>query len=166
VKIATQKIIERLPMLKDKIPNYDSVLLEERTLAELDKTKQTFLKMIWFFEEPRKNDFNIGDIQTNVDPSWVSFALECIMTYFQKDTYLTEEPDFSLITDETEYLSPSECAQHFTQNGLDFSRQKFNVYVQRGNIPEPDLIIGDRKFWLKETCDAYLESNVNKQESN
>lgn len=149
-------------MLKDKIPNHDSILLEEQTLNELNETEQVFLKMIWFFESPSKNNFNLYDLLKYIDKDWLSFALECIVTFFYKDNYFESKPDFSIITSDTEYLNQTNFTnflnEHKNAHGKNFSRAMLNSYLNRGIIPEPDLELAGTKYWLKETCEEYLSS--------
>lgn len=162
MKQATVKILEYFPNLKNKMPNYDSVLLEERTLEELNSTEQVFLKMIWFFESPSKNNFNLYDLLKYIDQEWISFALECIVTFFHKDTYLDVKTNFSIITDETEYMNQTNFVDFLNENkekhGKNFSRAMLNSYLSRETIPSPDIELAGSKYWLKETCEEYLSS--------
>jgi len=166
MKQATTKILASFPNLKDKIPNYDSVLLEERTLKELNSTEQVFLKMIWFFENPSQNNFNLYDLLKYIDQEWLSFSLECIVTFFYKDTYLGGKPNFSIITGETEYMNQKNFVDFLNENkekhGKNFSRAMLNTYLSRGTIPSPDIELAGNKYWLKETCERYLRSITNR----
>lgn len=161
MKYSTRKILEFFPMLKDKIPNHDSILLEEQTLNELNETEQVFLKMIWFFESPSKNNFNLYDLLKYIDKDWLSFALECIVSFFENDTYLLKDAHFSIIKEGNDYMNQTRFAdflnEHKSLHGKNFSRAMLNTYLKRGVIPEPDLIIGNTKYWEKDTCRDYLD---------
>lgn len=162
MKQATDKVLDNFPILKDKIPNYESVLLEENTLEQLNNTEQVFLKMIWFFENPTRNNFNLYDLLEYLDQDWIPFALESIITFFYKDTYLTSQPSFSIITDDTEYMNQTNFVDFLNENkkkhGKNFSRAMLNSYLNRESIPRPDIELAGTKFWLKETCESYLYS--------
>lgn len=162
MKKATSKVIKEFPHLKEFLPNSESVLLEQQTLDKLNDTEQVFLKMIWFFERPHDNNFNLYDLLQYIDKDWVSFALECIFIYFEKDTYLVDNPTFSVVTEDSTYYNQSDFVNYLNDNKdkhkRSFSRPMLNVYLKRGNIPSPDLVIADTKYWLKETCTAYVES--------
>ncbi|MFG6121126.1 hypothetical protein [Thalassobacillus sp. B23F22_16] len=165
MKKATEKIINYFPSLKDNIPDCDSILLEEQTLQELSDTEQVFLKMIWFFEQPSQNNFNLYDLLEYLDQDWLSLALESIMTFFYKDNYFGDNPGFSLITDESDYMNQTNFAnflnEHKKLHGRNFSRPMLNSYLNRGIIPTPDLELAGTKYWLKETCESYLNSIAN-----
>lgn len=162
MKVATKKIIEYFPYLEKLIPDSESVILEQQTLDNLNDTEQVFLKMIWFFERPDDNNFNLYDLLRYIDKDWLSFALESIVVYFSDDTYLIDEPTFSLITDDKVYLNQNNFTNFLNENkekhGRKFSRPMLNTYLKRGVIPNPDLTISDTKYWLKETCEKYLDS--------
>lgn len=162
MKHATAKVLESFPILKDEIPNSDSILIEERTLEKLNNTEQVFLKLIWFFENPSKNHFNLYDLLKYIDQSWLSFSLECIVTFFYKDTYLDGKPDFSIINEDTEYMNQTNFVDFLNENkekhDKNFSRAMLNSYLSRETIPLPDIELSGNKYWLKETCEEYLNS--------
>lgn len=162
LKRATKKIVEYFPCLKNSIPNSESVILEQRTLDKLNDTEQVFLKMIWFFEQPHENNFNLYDLLEYVDGDWLSFALECIFVYFSEDTYLIKRPTFSVVTEDKVYLNQNGFTNflnvHKDKHNKNFSRPMLNTYLKRGLIPKPDLTVADTKYWLKETCEEYLYS--------
>lgn len=167
MKKATKKVIDYFPFLEKHIPDSESVILEEQTLEKFSEVEQVFLKLVWFFEQPEKNNFNLYDIYSSLDGDWLSYALECIFFYFSEDTFLMNEPNFSLITDETELYNQSDFANylldHVDKHNIKFSRQMISTYSKRGTLPDPDLVIGRKKYWKKDTCEAYLEhiSNIN-----
>jgi len=161
MKHATKKVLDFFPILTEKVPNYDSVLLEETTLNELNDTEQVFLKLIWFFEKPTQNNFNLYDLLQYIDKDWLPFALECIVTFFYKDNYFENNRNFSIITNDTEYLNQANFTKYLNEHKdaheKKFSRAMLNTYLNRGIIPEPDLEIAGTKYWLKETCEKYLK---------
>lgn len=161
MKKASKKIINYFPYLEKYIPNSESVLLEQQTLDKLNDTEQIFLKLIWFFEMPDENNFNLYDLLKHIDQSWLSFALECIFIYFSEDTYLMSEKTFSVITEDKIYFNQTDFANFLNDNkekhGKNFSRAMLNTYLKRGVVPIPDINIANNKYWLKETCEKYLK---------
>jgi len=162
MKRATKKIIDFFPHLEKHIPDSESVILEQQTLDNLNETEQVFLKMIWFFERPKDNNFNLYDLLEHIDKDWLSFALECIFIYFSEDTYLMDESKFSIVTENSIYLNQSDFVEflnkHKKSHGMNFSRAMLHTYFKRGLIPKPDLTVANNRYWLKETCNLYLDS--------
>lgn len=158
----TSKVVEMFPALEKHIPDYDSVLLEQQTLNQFNDVEQVFLKLIWFFENPNEYNFNLFDLYRSLDDDWLSFALECIVSFFENDTYLLKETQFSLVKESNDYLNQTRFAdflnEHKSLHGKNFSRAMLNSYLNRGIIPEPDLELAGTKYWLKETCEEYLSS--------
>lgn len=161
MKKASKKIISYFPYLEKFIPNNESVLLEQQTLDKLNDTEKVFLKLIWFFEKPTQNNFNLYDLLQYIDKDWLPFALECIVTFFYKDNYFENNRNFSIITNDTEYLNQANFTKYLNEHKdaheKKFSRAMLNTYLNRGIIPEPDLEIAGTKYWLKETCEKYLK---------
>lgn len=161
MKKATKKIIDSFPLLEKHIPDYDSVMLEQQTLDRFNETEQVFLRLIWFFENPEKNNFNLLDIYESLEGDWLSFAIESIAFFFEKDTFLLKEANFSLITERSELLNQSDFARFLSDNqelhNIKFSRQLISTYLKRGTLPDPDLTVAGRHYWEKETCENYLK---------
>lgn len=164
MKNATKKVLDYFPMLEKHVPEHDSTLLSNETLSKLNETEQIFLRLIWFFENPDKENFNLESLYKEVDRDWLAFALEAIYSFFKNDTYLLDKQDFSMVTRDSKYLNQTEFANYLTENGLNYSRHKLHVYLNRGNIPAPDLTISNAKYWLLSTCDRFL--NHEKQRMN
>jgi len=164
MKKTTEKVIEMFPALEKHIPDYDSVLLEQQTLNQFNDVEQVFLKLIWFFENPNEYNFNLFDLYRSLDDDWLSFALECIVSFFENDTYLLKDAHFSIIKEGNDYMNQTRFAdflnEHKSLHGKNFSRAMLNTYLKRGAIPEPDLIIGNTKYWEKDTCQDYLEEII------
>ncbi|OZU89091.1 hypothetical protein CIL03_08745 [Virgibacillus indicus] len=100
-------------------------------------------------------------IYKTLDNDWLEFSLEVIVVFFSKDTYLIQKPTTSLITDKEQYLNQSQFAVYLSENGLKYDRAKINMYLKRGKLPEPTLIIAGMKYWEKSVCEAYLHSQMN-----
>lgn len=162
MKQSTKNILNSFPVLEDKIPNDESVLLEEQVLNQLNDTEQVFLKLVWFFEKPYENNFNLFDLFNQIDKDWLSLALESITIFFYKDNYFEDNTSFLILTEQDEYLNQSDFADFLNENkeahGKKFSRPMVNTYLKRGLIPSPDIEIAGAKYWLKETCAEYVQN--------
>ena len=156
MKVATKQIVDKFPMLKTKLPDHESVLLSEETLKHLSDTEQFFLRMAWFFENPRKENFNLNTLFDQIDEEWLSFALESINVFFKRDTYLLDQTDFSIITEDSMYYSQSDFATYLNEHGFNYSRPKINTYKSRGTIPPPDITVSNVPYWELSTCESYL----------
>ena len=162
MKKSTEMILKHFPILENHINDSGSAVLRDSILTELNSTERTFLCLAWFFENPDIESFNLETLYKNLDNDWLSIALELIVYFFANDTYLINEPTFSLVTEKSEYLNQANFTkflnEHKNVHGKNFSRAMLNSYLNRGIIPEPDLELAGTKYWLKETCEEYLSS--------
>lgn len=159
MKRATKKIIQRLPQLEKHLNDDESVLLADEVLSKMTDVEKTFLRLCWFFESPDTQNFNLETIYKNLQDDWLEFALASIFAFFTGDTYLIKKSNVSLVTEDTEYLSQAQFAEYLNENGLKYDKKKLNTYLTRGRIPSADLEVGGRKYWLKDTCRAFLKLN-------
>ena len=163
MKHTTKRIIEKFPMLEEKILAHESVLLAEEAIQSLDCIEQTFLKLAWFFENPNHANFDLTSLYKNLENDWLEWALELITLYFRQDTYLIKKPSFSIIKEnDSNYLNQSQFANYLTEHGLKYDRAKVKNYYDRGIIPEADLIISNTKYWSIESVQAYCEKEKGK----
>jgi len=164
MKSATRNIIEYLPSVENNLKDKVSTKKPTDSLdtVDLDHVIDTFTKLAKFFESPEKEVFNLQDIYNNLDDSWLRLALDSISLFFEEDTYLIKDSE-PIIMKEEDYLSQKEFANYLNENGQKFSEAKMSVYVQRNVIPEPDLMVINRRYWKKETCKDFLISLKNKE---
>lgn len=154
---ATGVVLQYFPMLKDHIPNGDSALLTDDSLSKLNPTQQTFLRLIWFFEKPNEANFNLESLYKELDEDWIEFALEAVYTFFKKDTYLLQQSQSMLVKEDSEFLNQSQFARYLSDQGLNYSRKKFNVYLSRGKLPKPDLTVSGTPYWELITCESFVK---------
>lgn len=158
MKITTQRIIEKFPMLEEKLKACESV--GEGDLQSLLPLERTFLELACFFENPGEFHFDLALLYKNLDNDWLEWTLELITQFFREDTILIQNPSFSIIKDGNDYLSQSQFAQFLTERGLKYDRQKVNLYYERGKIPQPDLRVGGIRYWGRSTAVKYLEQEM------
>lgn len=156
MKNATKEILSYFPMLEKYLNDNDNVLLFDETLSNLTDEEATFLKLVWFFENPDEQNFNLEMLYNYFSDDWLEFAIETIDLFFKHDTYLIKRPTTSFVSESKDYLNQTEFADLLVSNGVPFTRQKVNIYLKRGKMPQPDLTISNSKFWLASTCLEYL----------
>ena len=162
MKNSTTKIMNRFPNLEQYLNSNDRIILSDDVLFSMNNVEQAFLRLAWFFENPDKENFNLETLYKNLDNDSLAFALEVIYNFFANDTYLMQKPNFSIVTEDSEYYNQSQFARFLKENGLTFTRSKLNTYLKRGIVPQPDLTVSDSNFWLKKTCQHYLDENKSK----
>lgn len=162
MKKATNEILKMFPNFKKHVLAYENMLMTHDALKDLDDVQSTFLKLIWFFEDPKQESFDIRLLYLHLDNDWLEFALKLITEYFREDTYLIREPSFSLVTDDSEYFSLTQFADYLTEHGFRYDRQKMNLYYTRGVVPKPDIVIGGVKYWNLKTVENYKAKEKNR----
>lgn len=150
MKNATKRIIEEIPViekyLKGDLPD------------QMDEHSKVFLNLALFFEQPNHNSFSMERLFELRD-EWLELALETVHVFFAKDTYLINNPTHSFIKDE-DFLNQSRFVEFLTNNGLKYSKAKLSMYIKRGTMPEPDLILNDTKYWHIKTCEEFLQKQL------
>lgn len=162
MKKSTSQIIEKFPRFKDQIHAYENMLLANNALKDLNSVESTFLKLIWFFENPEQETFDLRTLYLHLENDWLEFALELIVQFYREDTYLIRKPSFCIIKESSDYLNLTQFAEFLSANGLNYNRQKLNLYFSRGIVPKPDLIIGNVKYWSKKTVEYYKKTEENR----
>lgn len=163
MKIATERIIEKFPMLEEELSSNENVLLSNHALEKLSEVEQVFLRLACFFEKPNEGNFNLESLYKHLNNEWLEFALEVIHTFFHKDTYLIQDPTHSIITDGDYYMNQSRFADFLKENGLNYDRSKLNIYIKRGKAPKADITIGGTKYWERSTCEKFLEEQLHRE---
>lgn len=163
MKKTTRRIIEKFPMLENKLEVHLDIELAPDALPSLETIEQIFLKLAYFFESPNDEGFDLRMLYKHLDDDWLEWALELITLYFREDTHLIKKPSFSIIKEnDANYLNQSQFADYLTEQGLKYDRAKVKNYYDRGIIPDADVIISNTKYWSKETVQAYCEKEKRK----
>lgn len=164
MKKATSLIIEKMPYLEKHVQADHNMLVRQHALDALDdEIERTFLQLIWFFEEPKINDFDLKNLYRHLENDWLVFALDVIDFYFKEDTYLIQESSDSVLVSD-DYLDQSAASRYLEEIGLqNFSQSKIATYIYRGTFPKEDLLISGKKFWRTNTLDKYANEQLNKE---
>ena len=131
MKKTTQRIVEKFPNLKDKVLERQGsglVIVDDYAISR--SSGAIFLKLALFFESPEKAHFDLASIYKDLDNDWLEWALELITQYFQEDTFLIQNPSFTMIKDGSDYLNLTQFAQFLTEQGLlKELKTKINYYM-------------------------------------
>lgn len=111
MKKATTMILNMFPVLEESLNQNQP---NAQGLSELTEMEQTFLELARFFEDPEGQNFDIQMIYQTVDNEWLELALDVITLFFSRDTYLLQNPSFSLVTEKDTYLNQSQFADYLS----------------------------------------------------
>lgn len=151
MKGSLQMIFDKYPKVKEKFYNNEIQLSTNQ--------EDVFYQLCLFMNEPDKYSFNISLLYQFLEDNELIFALQTISFFFRNDTYLIKEKQNLLIkdvSDDIELFNQQMFSDYLSNNGFNFSPQKVNTYKRRGIIPQGDISIGGKPYWLKETVEQYL----------
>lgn len=151
-------LLNAYPYLEDKMNAYENVFMHDEALHDLEtEEERTFLRLLWFFKNPKENSFDINLLYQHLIGEKLAFALDLIAHYFRNDTYLLQGSSHKLILSSTEYFSQSEFARELINAGLDYTQAKVATYRKRGKFVEEDVIIAGVPYWSKGTVENYID---------
>ncbi|MED4456154.1 hypothetical protein [Metabacillus fastidiosus] len=163
MKSSTREIIEALPILEGKINAHENLFLTEQALDGLNEVEATFLKLAWFFEDPKNVSFSIELLYQNLENEWLELALELIFHFFKKDTYLIKKSHVSIVKEDDEgYFNQKQFSDYLAENGLDYDRHKLCMYYKRGVLPPYAFKLAGKPYWNKESVESYCENEKDK----
>lgn len=156
MKKATKMVIEKFPYLEKHVHAHENVLARQQVLSEVESAlDETFIEMIWFFENPDKNNFDLQKIYKTLSDEWLLFALDVIHVFFKDDIYLIKKSLESIIVSD-DYVDQAGASRQLIKSGLEtYTQNKIATYIYRDMFPKPDLVISGKKFWRKETILRY-----------
>ncbi|MBT2655375.1 hypothetical protein J7E81_09010 [Bacillus sp. ISL-18] len=158
MKRSTKRIIEKFPNFKAKLKAYENILSVEEAMQGLTEVEAVFLRLTWFFEAPEQESFNIGLFYHHLDNEWLEFALELMIQFFREDTYLIQQPTFSILRETPDhYFNQKQFADFLSENGLNYDKRKLNVYYSRGKLPKADVEFAGTPYWSKSTVEMFCE---------
>jgi len=157
-------IFEAFPQIEKGFGKSESLQVNEGS----DPILFTFYKLALFFQEPKNNDFDMRLVYLHLQDDWLSFAFECLETFFKEDTFSLSK-DYSSIIKEAEdpLLNQTGFSDILESKGFDIDRKKLNVYYKRDKLPTPDRIISGLPFWYLSTVLRFAENtDIKKKETN
>jgi hypothetical protein len=158
MKRSTKGIMEVFPKFKGKLRAYENILLVEEALKGLTAVEAVFLRLAWFFEAPEQESFNIGLLYHHLENEWLELALELMNQFFQEDTYLIQNPTFTILRETTDhYFNQKQFADFLSEHGLNYDKRKLNVYYSRGKIPKADVELAGIPYWSKSTVEEFCK---------
>lgn len=132
----------------------------EQTDLELNEEEKVFLQLVLFFQSPDLQKFDLSLLYKHFDGEEIRIALNAILTFFKKDTYLlaSDTQTFSIIN-EDELFNQKMFSQYLRDNGYPtMDSRVLNVYYSRGLLPTPDLVIGKVPYWSKAKVVNYAKT--------
>lgn len=133
----------------------------------LNHVEATFLKLAWFFEEPEHENFNIGLLYHHLDGEWLELALELVTQFFKEDTFLIQQPTFSIIREgKDHFYNQKQFADFLSESGLNYDKRKLNVYYNRGKLPKADVLLTGKPYWNRSTVEDFCEQEKSRKKSN
>ncbi|MGM0867468.1 MAG: hypothetical protein ACQEWF_22665 [Bacillota bacterium] len=163
MKRTTRRVVKTFPKFEDQLKAYESDVLADDALEGLDDVQATFLQLAWFFEDPEHEHFDLSLLYRHLDNDWLEFALELVTEYFREDTYLIQNPSYSLIKEGSDFLSMSQFAHYLREQGLRYDRHKLHLYYGRGKVPQADLVVGGIRYWSKKTVERFGEQEKSRK---
>lgn len=165
MKRTLQYIFDRYPSVKEKL---------DGGVNPSTNVEEVFYQMALFISDPEKYSFNINLLYKYLENEDLTFALQTIITFFQKDTYLIQNNQNLFINAEelknTKLYNQTMFAKYLTNNGVNYSVNKFSTYYKRSiegknkKIPKPDLLINGTPYWYENTVQIFLENELQEKE--
>jgi hypothetical protein len=97
MKHSTQKMVIQFPHLEEKLQAWQEGKSKKSVVEGLGEIEYTFFKLACFFEDPKNHEFNLQWVFQNLQDERLELSLELMIEFFRKDTYLIQQPTFSLI---------------------------------------------------------------------
>lgn len=139
-----------------KIPELEPLILGKVSDDSIeDIVLHTFFQLACFFEDPSNNSFDLRNLYNNLHGDMLYFAKQLIGEFVAGDI-----SGNLLMRDGNEYLDQRRFAEYLTENGLRYSEAKLSVYIKRGYIPKPNLVINGKRYWKRETGKKFLYDNL------
>ena len=67
MKKTSLRIIEKFPILENKLLSYEDLESAAEVLQSLEPVKRTFLRLAWFFENPDQEHFDLNILYKELD---------------------------------------------------------------------------------------------------
>lgn len=153
MKTVTKRILETFPNMK---------LQSAEQPDQLNDIQSVFFSLALFFEHPDKHPFELNLLYKHLENDWLEFALALVTEFFQKDTYLIQKPNYSLITELDQYKNQTQVAMYLTDHQVPYSSAKIKTYYDRGKFPAADLVVAGQKFWTEQTIQTFIDQELEK----
>lgn len=152
MKSATKEILAKCPNLASYV-NSEGVPID---WTPLNEHEQALVALARFFEY--EETFDLKKLFKEVDPDWIPFALEILLTYFYEDTYLANTQKPLIINNLNDLLSQQNFAELMNEHGHNMDVKKIHMYRKRGKLPKETAMIGGKPYWIKEDVQHYIQS--------
>ncbi len=163
---SVEKIFDRYPNVKEKTKNPNN----PQTI--LTTQEAVFYQLVQFFNQPDAFQFSLNMIYEHLRDEDLLFAIECVISFFQKDTKYVKEVsqtyyDTNLIREKIVGQKGFSRMVEESIDGIKFKPSMVHVYWHRetGRIPNADLIIDGTPYWMEKTVESFIEKEKDYRES-
>ncbi|WP_242281149.1 hypothetical protein [Bacillus cereus group sp. BfR-BA-01347] len=159
----TRLVLEHFPQLEKHIHAYENLFTSQQAFESLNtEEERVFLEMIWFFEKPEENSFDMRLLYKYLNDERLVFGLDLLSHYFKYDTYLIRNVDHSLILSAEDYVTQSEFGRLLQGEGLNYNQRKIAMYRKRGKFVKEDVTVAGVPYWSKDTVQKYIDELLRK----
>lgn len=153
-----KSVFERYPAVKFKIekPNDPKVSLSTQ--------EAVFIQLVRFFENPAIHQVSLNMLYEHLENDDLLFALQTVITYFQKDTNLVQEVsqnfyDSNLLNDQLVGQKKFSTMVEESIKGMKFPPSMLHMYWKRQSerIPRPELIIDGTPYWKVSSVESFIK---------
>lgn len=161
---AINKIFSRFPVLKEKSsrPNDPAIALNTQ--------EAVYFQLLRFFQDPNTNQFSVNMIYEHLQDEDLLFAIELLITYFQRDTTLVTNVsqnfyELHLLKEQIVNQSKFSSMVESSIKGMKFRPSMVYMYYQRRSdkIPRPDLIIDGTPYWKESAVEEFIAKEKKKR---
>lgn len=158
----TRLVLEHFPQLEKYIHAHENLFSSQQAFESLNPEERVFLEMIWFFEKPEVNSFDVRWLYKHLENERLVFALDLLAHYFKYDTHLVRKVEHSLILSAEDYVTQSEFSRMLIDAGLNYKQSKIALYRMRGKFVKEDVLIAGVPYWSKDTARKYIDKLLGK----
>ncbi|MEK6190619.1 MAG: hypothetical protein N2A99_06485 [Carnobacterium alterfunditum] len=161
-----ESIYERYPAVKDKIKRPNDPNLS------LSTEEAVFIQLVKFYENPTLHQFSLNMLYEHLKDEDLLFALESVITFFQKDTILVQDVsqtfyDSNLLNEQIVGQKNFSLMVEEAIKGMKFRPSMLYMYWKRRSdrVPRPDLIIDGTPYWKVSSVELFITNEKKRRKT-
>lgn len=163
---SVQLIFEKFPAVQKKVerPNDPTVTLTNQ--------EAVFYQMVQFFQNSKSIQFSLNMLYEHLKDEELLFALQVVVTFFQKDTTLVKDVsqnfyDLHLLREPIVGQKRFSGMVEENVEGMKFRPSMLHMYWQRRSekIPRADLIIDGTPYWKVSAVEDFIDKEKEKRKN-
>lgn len=154
---AKNKILKRYPIIKKKLERPNDPKLN------LSTQEAVFMQLVNFFEQPTVHQVSLNLLYEHLENEDLLFALESVITFFQKDTSLVQDVpqtfyDSNLLNEPMVGQKKFALMVEEAIKGIKFRPSMLHMYWTRRSdrIPRPDMIMDGTPYWKISSVQKFI----------